>query len=115
MRSSLYRNSFNRTGELNMTPAKDIRETKGLLTELEKRIKEVEEMVETVSEAHAKSVLIGFLDADTERHTALIQGSATYGILRRDVLTFVNCAPRVPKAIHMGRCERAWGVARVVE
>ena len=39
-------------------PAKNTKETKGLLKELDSRIKEVEEMGEIVSDSHRKSVLI---------------------------------------------------------
>ena len=99
--------------ELNKKPAKNTRETKSLMTELDSRIKEVEEMGETVSDAHAKSVLIGLLDADTKRHTALAQGSSSYAILRKEVLKFVNYAPGVPEPMQIGRVEHeewpVWG------
>ena len=49
-------------GGLIRKPAKGPKETKVLLTELDKRIKEVHDLGDTVSDSHAKAVLIGFLD-----------------------------------------------------
>ena len=94
-------------GELNKKPAKNPRETKMLLTELEKRIKEVEELGEIVSDSHAKSVLIGLLDPSTKTQTALIQGTATYGVLKREVLRFANYAPG-GDPMQIGRVEQEW-------
>ena len=56
-------------GDLNEKPGENTRETKVRLTELDKNIKEVEEMGEKVSNAHAKSLLFGQLTRESTQHS----------------------------------------------
>ena len=85
-------------------PAKTPDETRHLITEMERRIKMVEEVTgEDVSENHAKSVLVGILDPLTRQHTAMHHGSkASCEQLKRVVLEFANNVARGPDAMHLG-------------
>ena len=69
-------------------PATKPGETKSLITELERRMKMVEELTgELISDNHAKSVLVGILDPMTRQHTAMHHGGNTgYEKLKRVVL-----------------------------
>ena len=73
-------------------PATKPGETKSLITELERRMKMVEEVTEElISDNHAKSVLVGILDPMTRQHTAMHHGGNTeYEKLKRVVLEFTN-------------------------
>ena len=73
-------------------PATKPGETKSLTTELERRMKMVEEVTgELISDSHAKSVLVGMLDPMTRQHTAMHHGGNTgYEKLKRVVLEFTN-------------------------
>ena len=77
---------------------------------LDSRIKEVEEMGEQVPDSHAKASVIGVLDSDTRKHTALMQGSASYDSLRREVLKFVNYASSGPEPVQIGSFGLTLGV-----
>eukprot|EP00973_Karenia_brevis_P008978 1215836-Karenia_brevis.AAC.1 len=58
---------------------------------MEKRIKLIDEIGVQVSETHAKSVLIGILDPETRKHTAMKHGKNTgYEELKVIVLEFAN-------------------------
>ena len=87
-------------------PAKSPAETRALLTEMEQKIKLVEEITgEDVSDNHAKSVLVGILDPTTRQHTAMHHGSkTTCDQLKRVVLEFVNNVSRKDDcAMQVGR------------
>ena len=73
-------------------PAKTPGETRFLITELERRVKLVEDVTgEDVSDNHVKSILVGFLDPTTRQHTAMAHGSKyTSDQLKKVVLEFVN-------------------------
>ena len=73
-------------------PATKPGETKSLITELERRMKMVEEVTgELISDNHVKSVLVGILDPMTRQHTAMHHGGNTgYEKLERVVLEFTN-------------------------
>ena len=73
-------------------PAPKPGETKSLITELERRMKMVEEVTgELISDNHAKSVLVGILDPMTRQHTAMHhEGNMGYEKLKRVVLEFTN-------------------------
>eukprot|EP00973_Karenia_brevis_P061043 8488511-Karenia_brevis.AAC.1 len=58
-------------------PGKNPGETKVLITEMERKIKMVDEIGVQISETHAKSVLIGILDPETRKHTATSHGRGT--------------------------------------
>ena len=98
-------------GEMVKKPAKSPKETKVLLTELDQKIKEVEDLGDNVSDSHAKAVLIGFMDATTKVQTAMIQGSSDYQTLKEEVLTFANHAPA--ESMQIGRID--WGEHRRAE
>ena len=87
-------------------PAKSPAETRALITEMEQKIKLVEEITgEDVSDNHAKSVLVGILDPTTRQHTAMHHGSkTTCDQLKRVVLEFVNNVSRKDdSAMQVGR------------
>ena len=88
-------------------PAKNPTETRMLLTEMERRIKLVEDVTdEQISENHAKSVLVGILDPMTRQHTAMHHGKkSTCEQLKKVVLEFVNnVTPRKDdSAMQVGR------------
>ena len=92
-------------GEMVKKPAKSPKETKVLMTELDQKIKEVEDLGDKVSDSHAKAVLIGFMDATTKVQTAMIQGSSDYQTLKKEVLKFANYAPA--ESMQIGRID--WG------
>ena len=73
-------------------PATKPGETKSLITELERRMKMVEEVTgELISDNHTKSVLVGILDPMTRQHTAMHHGGNTgHEKLKRVVLDFTN-------------------------
>ncbi len=59
-------------------PAKNPSATRNLVTEIDQRIKLVEDTTgKTVDEDHAKIVLIGILDPTTRQHTAMEHGTGT--------------------------------------
>ena len=87
-------------------PAKNPAETRMLLTEMEQRIKVVEDITgEDVSENHAKSILVGILDPTTRQHTAMHHGSkTTCDELKKVVLEFINnVTRRDDNAMQVGR------------
>ena len=87
-------------------PAKNPSETRVLLTEMEQRIKVVEDVTgEDVSENHAKSILVGILDPTTRQHTAMHHGSkTTCDELKKVVLEFINNVTRRDEnAMQVGR------------
>ena len=62
-------------------PATKPGETKSLITELERRMKMVEEVTgELISDNHAKSVLVGILDPMTRQPTAMHHGGKEHGV-----------------------------------
>ena len=72
-------------------PARSPQETKMLITEMDRKMKAVDEVGVEVSESHAKSVLIGLLDPETCKHTAMSHGKKTsYEGLKKVVLEFAN-------------------------
>ena len=85
-------------------PAKTTEETRNLITEMERKIKMVEDVTgEEVSENHAKSVLVGILDPTTRQHTAMYHGSnATCEQLKKVVLEFTNNVARGPSPMQIG-------------
>jgi hypothetical protein len=85
-------------------PAKTPDETRNLITEMERKIKLVEDVTgEEISENHAKSVLVGILDPLTRQHTAMYHGKkATTEQLKKVVLEFANNVARGPDAMHIG-------------
>ena len=87
-------------------PAKTPTETRTLVTEMEQRIKLVEDITGTeVSENHVKSVLVGILDPTTRQHTAMYHGNKyTCDELKRVILEFVNnVSRRDDNAMQVGR------------
>ena len=73
-------------------PAKSPSETKGLVTELERRVKMAEDVTKnTMDDNHLKSILVALLDPLTRQHTTMHQGAdTTYDMLKRYVLEFAN-------------------------
>lgn len=87
-------------------PAKTPAETRALITEMERRVKRVEDITgEEIGEGHAKSVLVGILDPTTRQHTAMHHGNkSTYEQLKKIVLEFVNnVARKDDSAMQVGR------------
>lgn len=84
--------------------AKTPGETRSLLMELERRVKVAEDVtVESISDMHSKSILVGILDPVTRQHTAMHRGTrASYDQLKRVVLEFVNNMARVDDAMQVG-------------
>lgn len=74
---------------------KNPKETKLLLTELDRGIREAEDLGEVISGPHAKATLIGLLDPAIKLQTALVQGKCDYPTLRAEVMKFVSYAPRI--------------------
>ena len=71
-------------------PANTVNETRELTMEMDRMLKEISDSTEeNVSDMHAKSVLIGFLDPVTKQHTAFRQGD-TFEALKRAVVDFTN-------------------------
>ena len=73
-------------------PAKTPSDTRDLMTEIQRKIKNIEDITgEVISESHAKSVMVGVLDPITRQHTALYQGAATKpDSFMKKVMEFVN-------------------------
>lgn len=73
-------------------PGKTPADTRGLITEMEERMKLIEDITgKAVDEDHAKSILIGVMDPITRQHTAMNHGvSVTFDKLKNLVLTFAN-------------------------
>ena len=89
-------------------PAKNPTETKGLVTEMDRKMKRVYEVTrEDISQAHAKSVLIGILDPLTRQHTAMSHGTkTTFEELKKRVMEFANntMAPDAMTLGAVGQC-----------
>lgn len=86
-------------------PAKTPGETRDLMTEIQRKMKNIEDITgEKISESHAKSVMIGVLDAVTRQHTAMYQGASTGTMsFMRKVLEFVNSITGTnPDAMQIG-------------
>ena len=75
-----------------LKPAKNTAETKALITEMERKMKIIDEVSnEPISDNHARSVLIGILDPITKVQTAMHHGDSTdFDKLRRIVMEFTN-------------------------
>ena len=73
-------------------PAKTPQDTRALISELEQKIANVEEVTNRdVDETHAKSILIGLLDPTTRQQTAMNHGMDTgFAELKKLVLEFIN-------------------------
>ena len=73
-------------------PAKTPSDTRDLMTEIQRKIKNIEDITgEVISDSHAKSVMVGVLDPMTRQHTALYQGAATTPQnFMKKVMEFVN-------------------------
>ena len=79
--------------ELSKHKAKDVIETRKLVNELTTRIKLTEDLnpKEKVSDGHARSIMLGFLDDKTREHTVEYHGSETDFVdFKNAVLKFVN-------------------------
>ena len=72
--------------------AKDTKELKHLLIEMEEKMKRVEEVtLKEVNDDHSKSVLTCMMDPQTRRHTINSQGEGvSFGELKTAVLRFIN-------------------------
>ena len=72
--------------------ARNVKETKMMMTELGERAKRVEEITGIQVDArHEMSVIVGIIDPETLKHTAQYQGAkANVGILKRKILEFTN-------------------------
>ena len=83
-------------------PAKTPTETMALITEMEKKIKNVEDLTEEViSDMHMKSVLVGILDPMTRQHTAMHHAD-DFHTLKKTVLEFANNATANVDAMQIG-------------
>ena len=79
-------------GNMITKPSKSPEENRSLIVEMEKRIKVVEEItMSTISDDHAKSILIGIIDPITRQHTARDHGKP-FENLKRAIKEFVNNA-----------------------
>ena len=87
-------------------PAKSPQETKLLITEMDRKMKAVDEVGVEVSESHAKSVLIGLLDPETRKHTTLKRKKTSYEGRKKVVLEFANNTARVDP-MQIGRVDDA--------
>ena len=84
-------------------PAKSPSETIGLITEMERKMKLVEDVTgQELSEMHARSVLVGILDPMTRQHTAMSHGK-TFDQLKKIVQEFANNSVTSPEAMQIGR------------
>ena len=85
-------------------PGKTPEETRRLVTELEQRMKAVEELTgkEVDEDVHAKSILIGILDPVTRQHTAMNHGK-NFKDLKRHILEFINNVSGGSSAMQIGR------------
>ena len=72
--------------------AKSPKETRGLITEMERKMRIVEDITGIpIRDDHAKSVLVGFLDIQTRAQTASKFGqSTTFFELKSAVMEFAN-------------------------
>ena len=102
-------------------PAKTQAETITLITEMDRKMKLVEDVTgEEVSEMHARSVLVGILDPMTRQHTAM-NHSKSFDQLKKIVQEFANNSVTAPDAMHIGRIEgtgseagqAGWGLGAV--
>ena len=76
--------------------AKQPYELLSLMTEMEKKIKLIEELTgEVVGGLHKKSVLIGLLDPITRQHTAM-RHNENFEVLKQTVVEFVSNAVIIP-------------------
>ena len=75
-------------------PGKNPSETKRLITDIEQKMKNVEDTTgKEIDQNHAKSILIGILDPITRQHTAMKHGQdVSFEELKRLVLEFTNNA-----------------------
>ena len=89
--------------------AKNPAETKKVITEIEERMKKLEEtMGKDLDENHAKSVLIGVLDPITRQHTCLKHGQdINFDTLRKLVLEFTSNATDDQVAMQLGSFKKA--------
>ena len=87
-------------------PAKNTAETKLLVTEIEQKIRIIEDITgEVITDNHAKSVLIGVLDPMTRQHTAMHQGTEVkFEKFKQAVMEFANNA-QGQDAMQIGRVE----------
>ena len=83
---------LNEMSSLTKTKARDPAETRKMVTELTTRIRIAEEIIgEKISDTHAKSILLGFIDDVTRQKTTDYHGTETrYEKLRTEVLKFTN-------------------------
>ena len=85
--------------------AKSPGETIALLTEMDRKMKLVEDVRgEEVSEMHARSVLVGILDPVTCQHTAMNRSKSNEG-LKKIVHEFANNSTTGQEAMQIGRVE----------
>ena len=86
-------------------PAKSTGETVALLTDMDRKIKLVEDVTwELVSKMHARSVLVRILDPVTRQHTAT-NHSKSYEALKKIVQEFSNNSTTGQEAMQIGRVE----------
>ena len=86
-------------------PAKNTSETVALITEMDRKMKLVEDISgEEVSDMHAKSVLVGILDPMTRQHTAMSHGKA-FNELKKIVQEFANNSMSGQEAMQIGRVQ----------
>ena len=86
-----------------MQPARRNAETRGLITELDRKMKLFREPThEGVSDVHTKSILIGILDPMTRQHTADKQ-SDRFEAFKDAVLEFTNAAVSMSVAPQTGK------------
>ena len=86
-------------------PAKSPGETSALLTEMDRKMKLVEDVTgEEVSEMHVRSSLVGILDSVTRQHTAM-NHSKFYKAFKKIVQEFANNSTTGQEAMHIGRIE----------
>ena len=76
MRGAHIGQVLNELGDMMRYRAKDVDETRKMVTEMVSRIKIAEEVTgERISEPHARTILLGFLDDVTRQHTTQFHGS----------------------------------------
>ena len=82
-------------GELMKTKARDVNETRRLVNELLTRRKMAEDIIEPekITDCHARTILLGFLDDQTRIHTVKFHGNdTTFEAFKNAVLEFTNNA-----------------------
>ena len=90
-------------GAMVRSPSKSPTEMRTMITELEQRIKQVEDITgRQIDEVHAKSILIGIMDPITRQNTARDQGG-DFQSLKKLVLEFVNNAVGLSDAMQIGQ------------